>query len=849
MCMISSIKFVGTAVLAGVVLLSGTLTQAMTLDEFLADPVNRAAYENFPDDVKAEMQKNDELLKAGAKTLAETLPAGTVSCFDHYTFGSVEVELEPATLTPVPGTTLTFSGMIRNANPYPVVAGTLFVKIFRQEQVSEKAAIDNGYPLVDQFIAGENIVIPAAGTTTASFDWEVPANLREGDYYAAFYFSTNDRYNLAGIMFMDDITGNQVDFTVTGNKDAAPTVSLDRNGVSLNAFAYNFSQPPRRFLRDETVAVSVTVVNPYDKAVAVPLTWTLSPWGDLVSERIIHTETADVVLAPKEKKVVTFNVPPHDNTVSYVTATLEDNGVKSIQNIRFVRDGVPETRLEFPTILSYPLTAREENGLFTCVHSTNQPVVPGNEVKLRLTDLAGNEVFAHTYSGDVPVDMTGVLGRFTYGGVLKNFDLEATLTRDGKVIEQVKQAYRCEELGLSDCTETPVVTTSTPNETEARVDAIAILLYVTIITLGAFVIFALVRRLHRHGQLPPPSLMLVLLISISLLSSSTLALAKSQTLTFSFHNDPYGNGSYTTIGFGTSYRTASPAYLYPSCTIGTFLRGDGTAVYSVNLINKTTGAVINDGDTVAVGTPVRFDLQFAGDFDTKTVSWGSMSGCYGSPTGAWVAGAARTASTPLSVNPPTINVIENSNGNSIFTCSTQTDCVIGTAGAAAAQITFGATYGRYYLPYAEMAYDVDGNAFPTGNTLYEVLAFPVSATSINLNLTSVVTNAAPTAPTITGPATGSTGSPVTFTFAATDSDGDQVRYGIDWDNNGTVDVWAPSSGLVNSGVSSNAARTWATAGTYSFRARTEDANGSLSGWSAVKTVTITTGPSVNLNFQ
>lgn len=829
------------------VILSGPLAHAMMLDEFLADPANRAAYENFPDDVKAEMQKNDELLKAGAKRVAETLPAGLVMCDEHYTFGSVEVELEPVTLTPVPGSTLDFSGTIKNINPYPIVSGTLFVKIFRQTQVNDEQAVQNGYPLVDQFIAANDIVVPAKGTSTAAFSWAVPANLPGGEYYAAFYFSTHNRYNLAGIMFMDDITGNQVDFTVTDNKGAEKTVALDRNGVSLNGLEHNFSQPPRLFDRYEPVEVAVTVVNPRDEDVTTSLTWTLSPWGDLLPERMINTKTVSVTLKPKEEKVVTYVVEPHDNTVSYVVAELTDGGVKSIENIRFVRDSVPETRLEFPTIIKYPLVSGEENGVFTCVHSTNEPLVDGNEVKLTLKDSEGGEVFSHTYTGAVPVDMAGVLGSFMPDRVLKNFSLEASLVRDGKVVERVKQEYRCADLGYDDCTETEAPV-SVPEVTAKPVRPVGPITALLVILIGGTALFFLARKLHMKHSLPGSTLALLLATSLVLLSGAGLVEAKSQTLSFSFHNDQYGDGSYYTTALGT-YRTASSMFLYPTCTLGSFLRGDGTAVYSVNVINKTTGAVIADGATIAVGTPVSFDLQFQGDFDTKTVTWGSMSGCYGSPTGAWVAGAARTASTPLSVNPPTINVIENSNGNTIFTCTTQTDCVIGSAGAAAANITFSATYGRYYRAYPEMAYDIDGNAFPTGNTLYEVLAFPVAATSIPMSFTAVVPNNAPTAPTITGPATGTTGSPVTFSFTATDSDGDQVRYGIDWDNNGTVDVWAPSSGRVNSGVASSATYTWPTAGTFTFRARTEDDNGTLSGWSAAKTVTVSNAPSVNLNFQ
>lgn len=91
-------------------------------------------------------------------------------------------------------------------------------------------------------------------------------------------------------------------------------------------------------------------------------------------------------------------------------------------------------------------------------------------------------------------------------------------------------------------------------------------------------------------------------------------------------------------------------------------------------------------------------------------------------------------------------------------------------------------------------------------------------------------NQPPTAPTITGPISGAEGTSYTFGFQGSDPDNDQVRYGIDWDNNGNVDQWAPGSGYVNSNTALNLTRTWTTAGSYTFQARTQDNTGALSGW-------------------
>jgi hypothetical protein len=107
-------------------------------------------------------------------------------------------------------------------------------------------------------------------------------------------------------------------------------------------------------------------------------------------------------------------------------------------------------------------------------------------------------------------------------------------------------------------------------------------------------------------------------------------------------------------------------------------------------------------------------------------------------------------------------------------------------------------------------------------------------------VTCAVTNTAPNPPTITGPTTGVPSTSYTYTFTATDPDGDTLRYEIDWDNNGTVDQTLPATGYVASGPPGQSqANNWTGPGTKNFQARAVDSLGAISGWSPY-TVTINT---------
>lgn len=97
-------------------------------------------------------------------------------------------------------------------------------------------------------------------------------------------------------------------------------------------------------------------------------------------------------------------------------------------------------------------------------------------------------------------------------------------------------------------------------------------------------------------------------------------------------------------------------------------------------------------------------------------------------------------------------------------------------------------------------------------------------------------NTAPVAPAITGPAADTINLPASYSFSATDPEGDNVRYGVDWNNDSVVDSYYPSGGSVSSGASATAAHTWSANGTYTFKVLATD-GGLSSGWTS-KTITV-----------
>ena len=89
-----------------------------------------------------------------------------------------------------------------------------------------------------------------------------------------------------------------------------------------------------------------------------------------------------------------------------------------------------------------------------------------------------------------------------------------------------------------------------------------------------------------------------------------------------------------------------------------------------------------------------------------------------------------------------------------------------------------------------------------------------------------------------GPTSGSVGVSYSYSTSTTDPDGDKIQYGWDWDGDSIVDEY---SSLMNSGSTDTRSHTWTYSGTFNIKVKAKDEHNTLSGFSPVHTVTITSG--------
>lgn len=397
----------------------------------------------------------------GANTAEVTIPNGAASCFDYYTTDSVQIDVEPVSSVAAAGTPFAFVGSITNNNPYPIVNGSIFVKIFKLEDGGVNSGVTT-QSVTNQFFASSDISLSAHASKVIEIPFAVPSYSVNGKYGIATYFVMNDRFSLEDLSSASD---NPSVFNIEGGQTGG--VAFDSNGAYLNDVEYRFAASSPHFTKDETVVLSVPVVNTTAETINAIVDFELFNGDSIGAKNILDTKKEGITLAPGEEKVLLYEATKATGAVTLIRATLTYNKTTSILNTRFERDGIAETRLIFPGITSYPLEKGKEITLFTCLQSTDPSLAEGDTLTLTLSDLEGKTIHSYTYEGGVIDAVMAVKDSFKPEDALTDFTLTASLSRDGQLIEEVTSTYRCVDIDTSLCvaeedgTNLLVITTAT----------------------------------------------------------------------------------------------------------------------------------------------------------------------------------------------------------------------------------------------------------------------------------------------------------------------------------------------------------------------------------------------------
>ncbi len=240
---------------------------------------------------------------------------------------------------------------------------------------------------------------------------------------------------------------------------------------------------------------------------------------------------------------------------------------------------------------------------------------------------------------------------------------------------------------------------------------------------------------------------------------------------------------YIDVGSGTTTNVAiTPAQTYSGIYLHTRNQSNGAWSSTLSLPSFTCNPPAN-GTLTATNCTIPLNGSSCNTNLIWSTSYPIGTSSITTPTSITVATANSSAGTLYSVSNGSRNFFLYNNGTQLATVSATASCVAGTH------------WGG-------------GICIPDNNP--------------------------PVAPTIAGNASFYSDMLQTFTLKATDPDGDTVRYGINWNNNGpSADDW---TGFTNSGQTAiSPSHSWPV-GTYSLKAIAQDVKGLNSPWSAPFTI-------------
>lgn len=275
------------------------------------------------------------------------------------------------------------------------------------------------------------------------------SGLPTGTYTITSFFLTQDKFNLAGLSFTDDIFGSYANFTIEGRGEK--TIKFDRTGVKINNEPYRiFGFLPKIFPRDtKSVSMSVPLKNDTSSPIDAKIFYEFYAWDGVAKENLLKSWSEKVSAPKNSSKALSFNLDLSDRPVYYIKIKAQAGDQKSEIHIRFVKEGF-RPRLNYVGLTTYPLEKGDKATLFACYHNTTGSESTG-KLNLSLKDQKGKELAQASFDGKITGDIE-VLTKEISGLKLDNLTLLAQLFDDkGNKVDDVAIPYDCSKFSQSLC--------------------------------------------------------------------------------------------------------------------------------------------------------------------------------------------------------------------------------------------------------------------------------------------------------------------------------------------------------------------------------------------------------------
>lgn len=414
-------------------------------------------------------------------------------CFDTYRFGSLEMNLTPNKSEYEPGDGVVMKGKITNTNNYPLIGVSVSARVLKDIPNANNQAFTT---TIDEFVLVNNITLDAQESINIEEVYNLSMQAIQGEYQIYLFGYQEDRFNISGLSFTDDIYGSRFSFSVKGGN--TESVYLDQTRTTVGGKKHVNHAYVTQHNPSKPIEVKIPLKNTTNKEQKVTLDSNLYRWDGLREEQIERFNSREVTIPAKGEIEIVETVQSPYLPVYYLKLVANVAGVpeaqkqQSISNIRFIAEGLNAVRFNWVGFNTFAKGAGQEGKVVTCIHNTSTGTANDISVETKVTDKRGREIASSSYRGNVGGAISGIEANLPTDKIINEALITSVLKdKDGKIIDTVNIAYDCKKIGDgSKCIKEPLGTVILQN-------SIGILVILGIIILVTYSVLLQKKSIHR----------------------------------------------------------------------------------------------------------------------------------------------------------------------------------------------------------------------------------------------------------------------------------------------------------------------------------------------------------------
>ena len=367
-----------------------------------------------------------------------------VQCSEFQKFFSVQTNILADKEEYAPGEEMSFTGELQNENKYPLLDGSLLVRVSKRNPES----VVEGNFIIDEFVAVDEITLDAESRSKIDFKWKIPQGITNGVYQIDYFFNVAGRYYLTGDPFSSVVgPGSQV---LKINSDNQAYVSFDKSQTKVNDDNFFMTELTPVVAKGEKAVIIQGIKNTFEEDKRVEITYELFRQNSLNEENKLNTKEETIIIPANGSKELIYELAAVEEKAYLLKITAVSGTQKSIVNIPLNSDE-DNLKLEFSALTQFPLQQNNSVVLFACFLNS-APRNPQGKVILSLEDQSGNLIGKKEYVGVISPQLMAEKLEITADKEYSWLKMKAEIMNEkGEVVDVYEKIYDCKELGLTRC--------------------------------------------------------------------------------------------------------------------------------------------------------------------------------------------------------------------------------------------------------------------------------------------------------------------------------------------------------------------------------------------------------------